>query len=156
MRVVIQRVSEASVMVANNVVGQIEQGLLVLLGIGAEDSAAEASLLAEKTATLRIFSDEDGRFNLSVQDVGGGILVVSQFTLYADTRKGRRPSFAGAAPPEQAVPLVETFLESLRKKGLFVATGIFGAHMKVALVNDGPVTITLDSATFRESRRGTS
>lgn len=152
MRAVIQRVSRASVTVTNTVVGQIEQGLLVLLGVGAEDDVGEASLLAEKIATLRIFSDEDGRFNLSVQDIGGSILVVSQFTLYADMRKGRRPSFATAARPEQAEPLVETFTESLRDRGISVATGIFGAHMDVALVNDGPVTITLDSNTFREPR----
>ncbi|MEM8529902.1 MAG: D-aminoacyl-tRNA deacylase [Chloroflexota bacterium] len=156
MRAVIQRVSRASVTVTNTVVGQIEQGLLVLLGVGTEDGVEEAALLAEKIATLRIFSDEDGRFNLSVQDISGDILVVSQFTLYADTRKGRRPSFVAAARPEQAEPLVETFIEFLRNKDLSVATGRFGAHMDVSLLNDGPVTIILDSATFREPRRGSS
>ena len=153
MRAVIQRVSEASVSVAGEVVGQIGTGLLVLLGVGRDDSSAEAELLAEKTAHLRIFPDDAGRFNRSILDIGGAALVVSQFTLYADTRRGRRPSFTQAAPPEVAAPLVTTFAAALRTYGLEVATGSFGAHMRVALVNDGPVTILLDSATFLEPRR---
>jgi D-aminoacyl-tRNA deacylase len=153
MRAVIQRVSEASVTVAGAAVGRIGRGLLVLLGVGVGDSAADAELLAEKTANLRIFPDADGRFNRSLLDVGGGALVVSQFTLYADTRRGRRPSFSDAAPPEAATPLVDTFAAALRRMNVEVATGAFGAHMHVALVNDGPVTILLDSETFREPRR---
>ncbi len=147
MRAVIQRVTEASVTVDNQIVGQIGSGLLVLLGIGAGDQLAEAALLAEKIANMRIFADDDGRFNRSALDVGGAALVVSQFTLYADTRRGRRPSFAAAAPPELAAPLVDAFVAALRQRGMTVAAGIFGAHMQVALLNDGPVTIVLDSAT---------
>jgi D-aminoacyl-tRNA deacylase len=149
MRAVIQRVTEASVTVNNQVVGQIGCGLLVLLGIGVGDQLAEAMLLAEKIANLRIFADDDGRFNRSALDVGGAALVVSQFTLYADTRRGRRPSFAVAAPPELAAPLVDAFVAALYERGMMVATGVFGAHMHVALVNDGPVTIVLDSTTFK-------
>lgn len=147
MRVVVQRVAEASVTVDNQVVGQIGAGLLVLLGVGAGDGPAEVALLTEKIANMRIFADDDGRFNRSALDVGGAALVVSQFTLYADTRRGRRPSFAAAAPPEVAAPLVDAFVAALRERGMTVATGIFGAHMHVALLNDGPVTIVLDSAT---------
>lgn len=153
MRAVIQRVSEASVEVDGQVVGAVGQGLLVLLGVGQGDGAAEARLLAEKTAQLRIFSDEAGKFNRSLVDVGGGALVVSQFTLYADTRKGRRPSFTDAAPPELASPLVEAYAAALAGYGIPVATGVFGAMMRVGLVNEGPVTIILDSATFRQPRR---
>lgn len=109
-------------------------------------------MLADKTAQLRIFPDEEGRFNRSLVDVGGGALVVSQFTLYADTRRGRRPSFAGAAPPDVAAPLVETFVAAMRDHGVHVESGVFGAHMQVALVNDGPVTIMLDTDTYREPR----
>ncbi len=145
MRAVIQRVTEASVTVNNQVVGKIGCGLLVLLGIGMGDQLAEATLLAEKIATMRIFADDDGRFNRSALDVGGAVLVVSQFTLYADTRRGRRPSFTMAAPPEIAAPLVDAFVAALRERGMTVATGVFGAHMHVALINDGPVTIVLDS-----------
>ncbi|MEO7909357.1 MAG: D-aminoacyl-tRNA deacylase [Roseiflexaceae bacterium] len=145
MRAVLQRVTEASVTVDNQIVGQIGSGLLVLLGIGAGDQLAEATLLAEKIANMRIFADEQGRFNRSVLDVGGAALVVSQFTLYADTRRGRRPSFAAAAPPDVAAPLVDAFVAALRERGMTVATGVFGAHMQVALLNDGPVTIVLDS-----------
>ena len=152
MRAVVQRVSQASVTVGDEVVGAIGQGLLILLGIGVGDSEAEARLLAEKTANLRIFADEEGRFNRSLLDVGGEALVVSQFTLYADTRRGRRPSFSDAAPPEIAAPLVDIFADELRRLGVAVSTGRFGAMMQVALVNDGPVTILLDSATFREPR----
>ncbi len=145
MRAVIQRVTEASVTVNNQVVGKIGCGLLVLLGIGMGDQLAEATLLAEKIATMRIFADDDGRFNRSALDVGGAVLVISQFTLYADTRRGRRPSFTMAAPPEIAAPLVDAFVAALRERGMTVATGVFGAHMHVALINDGPVTIVLDS-----------
>ncbi|WP_448539354.1 D-aminoacyl-tRNA deacylase [Roseiflexus sp.] len=152
MRAVVQRVSQASVTVGDEVVGAIGQGLLILLGIGVGDSEAEARLLAEKTANLRIFADEEGRFNRSLLDIGGEALVVSQFTLYADTRRGRRPSFSDAAPPEIAAPLVDIFADELRRLGVAVSTGRFGAMMQVALVNDGPVTILLDSATFREPR----
>jgi D-tyrosyl-tRNA(Tyr) deacylase len=147
MRAVIQRVTEASVTVDNQIVGQIGSGLLVLLGIGVGDQLAEAAQLAEKIANLRIFADDDGRFNRSALDVGGAALVVSQFTLYADTRRGRRPSFAAAAPPDLAAPLVDAFVAALRQRGMMVAAGIFGAHMQVALLNDGPVTIVLDSTT---------
>ena len=152
MRAVVQRVSQASVKVGDEVVGAIGQGLLILLGIGVGDSEAEARLLAEKTANLRIFADEEGRFNRSLLDIGGEALVVSQFTLYADTRRGRRPSFSDAALPEIAAPLVDIFADELRRLGVAVSTGRFGAMMRVALVNDGPVTILLDSAIFREPR----
>lgn len=153
MRVLIQRVSQASVTVEGRVVGQIGLGLLALLGIGAGDGPAEIALLADKLAQLRIFPDEQGRFNRSLLEAGGAVLVVSQFTLYADTRRGRRPSFSDAALPEQAAPLVEQFVAALRAHSLRVETGVFGAMMQVALVNDGPVTIMLDSETFREPRQ---
>lgn len=152
MKAVIQRVTEAAVTVDNQVVGQIGAGLLILLGVGVGDSDAEVKLLAEKTVNLRIFADADGKFNRSLLDIDGAALVVSQFTLYADTRRGRRPSFTNAALPDVAAPLVEAFCGEMRRYGVPVATGRFGAMMKVALVNDGPVTITLDSATFREPR----
>lgn len=152
MRAVIQRVSEASVTVEGRVVGAIGRGLLILLGVGIGDSEAEAKLLAEKSANLRIFADDEGRFNRSLLDIGGEALVVSQFTLYADTRRGRRPGFSDAAPPEIAAPLVEAFIGELRRLEIAVSTGQFGAMMQVALVNDGPVTILLDSAIFREPR----
>ena len=154
MRAVVQRVSQASVEAEGRVVGQIDGGVLVLLGVGAGDGAAEAALLAEKIAHMRIFPDQEGRFNRSLLDVGGSALVVSQFTLYADTRRGRRPSFSAAAAPELAEPLVEAFVAALRQRQVAVATGVFGAHMHVALVNDGPVTIILDSETFRAPRQG--
>lgn len=153
MRLVLQRVSEAAVTVDGQIVGQIGRGLLVLLGVAPEDGPAEAALMAEKTAQLRIFSDAEGRFNLSLLDVGGAALVVSQFTLYGDLRKGRRPSFTGAAPPEHAAPLVAAYADALRALGIPVATGVFGAMMQVALVNDGPVTILLDSDIFKQPRR---
>jgi D-tyrosyl-tRNA(Tyr) deacylase len=145
MRAVIQRVSEASVTVDDTVIGQIGHGLLVLLGAGATDDTADADVLAAKIANLRVFSDADGRFNRSLLDVGGAALVVSQFTLYADTRRGRRPSFSEAAAPEVAAPLIDAFAAALRRLSVEVATGAFGAHMHVALVNDGPVTILLDT-----------
>lgn len=132
--------------------GAVGPGLLVLLGVGQGDGVAEARLLAEKTAQLRIFADEAGRFDRSLIDIGGAALVVSQFTLYADTRKGRRPSFTDAAPPEVAAPLVEAYAAAMRELGVPVAMGVFGASMRVALVNEGPVTISLDSAVFRQPR----
>jgi D-tyrosyl-tRNA(Tyr) deacylase len=152
MKAVIQRVSEASVAVEGEIVGRIGRGLVVLLGVGRGDGAAEATLLAEKIANLRIFPDDAGRFNRSALDIGGAMLVISQFTLFADTRRGRRPSFSDAAAPEIAAPLVEAFAAALRERGLTVASGVFRAHMQVSLINDGPVTIILDSATFREPR----
>jgi len=145
MRAVIQRVSEASVRVDDIAIGQIRHGLLVLLGVGAGDDTADADVLAEKVANLRVFSDADGRFNHSLLDVGGAALVVSQFTLYADTRRGRRPSFSEAAPPAAAALLIDAFAAALRRLTIEVATGAFGARMQVALVNDGPVTIVLDT-----------
>jgi D-tyrosyl-tRNA(Tyr) deacylase len=144
MRILLQRVSSASVTVEGTVVGAIGPGLLLLVGIGQGDSITQVDLLADKVASLRIFSDTDGKFNLSLLDVGGAALVVSQFTLFADTRKGRRPGFTGAAHPDLAAPLVDAFAEALRRKGITVAQGRFGTHMEVALVNDGPVTIMLD------------
>jgi D-aminoacyl-tRNA deacylase len=152
MRAVIQRVSEASVTVEGDVVGRIGRGLLVLLGVGKDDRAREAALLAAKIAQMRIFPDDEGRFNRSALDVGAAVLVVSQFTLYADTRRGRRPGFSDAALPEHAAPLVDTFATALRELGIAIETGVFGAHMHVALVNDGPVTIVLDTATWNEPR----
>ncbi len=133
--------------------GQIERGLVVLLGVAAGDGVDEARKLARKTAELRIFSDAAGRFDLSLQDVGGEALVISQFTLLADTRKGRRPSFSRAARPEQAEPLVEAFVEALRESGVAVGTGRFGARMQVEIHNEGPVTIILDSEELERPRR---
>lgn len=154
MRAVIQRVSRAAVGVGGEVVGAIGPGLLVLLGVGQADGLEEARLLADKIAHLRVFNDADGKFNLSVLDVGGSVLVVSQFTLFADTRRGRRPSFISAGAPEVAAPLVERFIEEVRALGLTVAGGKFGAHMEVELVNDGPVTIVLDSEDWKLPRSG--
>jgi D-tyrosyl-tRNA(Tyr) deacylase len=153
-RAVIQRVSRASVTVAGERLAEIGQGLVVLLGVAAGDTAEDAQKLARKTAELRIFSDADGRFNLSLLDVGGEALVVSQFTLLADTRKGRRPSFTRAAPPEEAEPLVEAFAAALRETGVEVGMGRFGARMLVEIHNQGPVTILLDSEEFERPRRG--
>ena len=144
MRAVIQRVSEAGVTVEGRVAGAIGKGLLVLVGIGHADTEETARALAAKIARLRIFQDAAGKMNLSVQDVGGGVLAVSQFTLLADARKGNRPSFTDAAPPEAANRLYEAFCAALADLGLPVARGIFGAHMDVRLTNDGPVTIILD------------
>jgi D-tyrosyl-tRNA(Tyr) deacylase len=151
MRAVIQRVKEATVTVEGETVGRIGHGLLVLLGVGHSDTHDVAHSLAEKTAGLRIFEDADKKTNLSLLDVGGAALVVSQFTLYADTRKGRRPSFTDAADPRLAEGLVETFRQALEASGVPTAAGRFGAHMEVSLVNDGPFTLVLDS---RSSPKG--
>ena len=145
MRALLQRVSHASVTVDGKVVGQIGQGLLVLLGVGQGDSEVQVKALADKIVYLRIFGDDEGKMNRSLLDIGGEVLVVSQFTLYADTRRGRRPSFTDAAPPSVAEPLVERFKDAIAAYGLTVADGIFGAYMQVELLNDGPVTIWLDS-----------
>ena len=145
MRAVIQRVRQASVTVADETVGAIDQGLMVLLGVAQGDTAKDAVYLADKTAGLRIFEDEADKMNRSIKDIDGGILVVSQFTLLGDCRKGRRPGFTDAAPPELADPLCEEYVDALRSRGITVATGVFRANMQVALVNDGPVTIMLDS-----------
>lgn len=153
MRAILQRVSSAAVRVEGEVVGQIGPGLLILLGVAEGDTEAEARLLADKTAHMRIFSDEAGRFQHSLLDVGGAALVVSQFTLYADLRRGRRPSFAPAAAPDVAAPLVEHYAAALRELGVSVEMGIFGAMMHVSLTNDGPVTIILESDTFQQPRR---
>lgn len=145
MRAVVQRVGRASVTVEGKIVGQIGRGLLVLLGVTHSDDRAAADYLAEKIAGLRIFEDDAGKMNLSVADTGGAVLVVSQFTLYGDVRRGKRPSFDAAAPPAQANELYEYFVSRLRTLGLHCETGIFQAMMQVELVNDGPVTILLDS-----------
>jgi D-tyrosyl-tRNA(Tyr) deacylase len=144
-RVVIQRVSEASVTVGRETVGAIGQGLMVLLGVAQGDTSQDAKALAEKTAGLRIFEDDAGKMNRSVEEIGGSLLVVSQFTLLGDCRKGRRPGFTDAAPPELADQLYEEYVAALRSRGVNVATGVFRADMQVALVNDGPVTMLLDS-----------
>ena len=146
MRIVLQRVKSASVSIDDVVVGKINQGFLLLVGVGPEDSSDDASYLARKIAGMRIFSDENGKMNLSINQIGGKILSVSQFTLFADTKKGNRPSFTGAASPDFATNLYEEFNELLRTEyGLTVETGEFGADMQVSLVNDGPVTIILDT-----------
>ena len=145
MRAVVQRVSRASVTINEAVAGEIGCGLLVLLGVGAGDTRADADYLAEKIIGLRIFEDGNGKMNLSVAEVGGALLVVSQFTLYGDARKGKRPSFDAAAPPQQARELYEYFVEKIRAAGLRCETGRFQETMQVELVNEGPVTILLDS-----------
>jgi len=149
MRAVIQRVLSARVAVSGEVVGAIDAGLAVLVGISPTDTSAEAVALAAKLAGLRIFRDGEGKMNLSVGDISGGILVISQFTLYGDVRKGRRPSFVGAASPEMAEPLVNELVVALQAHGLATATGTFGAEMKVSLINDGPVTLVLEVADGR-------
>lgn len=145
MRAVVQRVTRASVTVTGQVIGEIEKGLVVLLGIARDDTKVEAAYLIDKIAALRIFDDEDGKMNLSVKDVNGGLLIVPQFTLYGDVRRGLRPSWIEAAPPEVAEPLYEFFVRQARSVVDEVATGKFQAMMQVELVNDGPVTILLDS-----------
>jgi D-tyrosyl-tRNA(Tyr) deacylase len=144
MRAIIQRVQKSQVSISEDVVAAIDQGLLILLGISPTDNEALAQKMAGKIATLRIFEDDEGKMNLSLLDVGGEALIVSQFTLYADTRRGRRPSFTQAAKPEFAEPLVNVFVEMMQQQGVRTQAGVFGAHMQVALVNDGPVTILLD------------
>lgn len=146
MRAVIQRVSEARVTVEGQVVGEIGAGFMVLLGVGQGDSEADAEYLAEKIANLRIFEDAGGKMNVSLLDTGGSALVISQFTLYGDVRKGRRPGFSSAAPPDEANRLYQYFCERLAGYGIPVARGVFQAHMDVALVNQGPVTLLVDSA----------
>jgi D-tyrosyl-tRNA(Tyr) deacylase len=147
MRVLLQRVNRATVTVEGQITGQIAHGLCLFVGVGEGDTQAQADRLAEKVVNLRIFNDEEGKFNRSLLDVAGGALVVSQFTLYADPRKGRRPSFSAAARPEVASPLCDYFTDKLRELGVKdIGRGVFGAHMHVEIHNDGPVTIWLDSA----------
>jgi D-tyrosyl-tRNA(Tyr) deacylase len=146
MRLVIQRVSEASVTIDQTVTGRIGAGLMILCGIENDDTAEDVAWLVQKVTQMRIFSDAEGKMNLSVKDIGGGLLVVSQFTLHASTKKGNRPSFIRAARPEQAIPLYEQFMSALEADtGRKVERGVFGADMQVALINDGPVTIVIDS-----------
>lgn len=156
MRLIAQRVTRGRVSVEGEVKGQVGLGLVILLGVGPADTADDARTLATKIANLRIFSDDDGRINRSVIDVGGGALVVSQFTLYADTSRGRRPGFSLAAPPEQADPLVQRFADELRALGVPVETGVFGGDMLVEIHNDGPMTIALSTDPWptRVSGRG--
>lgn len=144
MRLLLQRVSSASVTVSGRVTGQIARGYLLLVGFTHDDDAAKLEWMADKVQGLRLFADAEGKMNLGIEDVGGQLLVVSQFTLYGDAQKGRRPSFIDAARPEVAIPLYERFLTLLRERGLHVETGDFGAMMDVALVNDGPVTLWLE------------
>jgi len=150
MRALVQRVSRARVSVEGRVTGAIERGLLALVGATHGDDRAAAEWLARKTAELRIFPDGEGRMNRDVRETGGAVLVVPQFTLYGETRRGRRPDFYGAARPEEAAPLVERFAASLEAMGLAVGRGVFGAHMEVELVNDGPVTLMLESPVVQE------
>ncbi len=145
MKSVIQRVSQASVTIDDVVVGEIQKGFMILLGITHTDTEKDVKWMVDKIAGLRVFEDENGKMNLSLEDVEGELLIVSQFTLYGDARKGRRPSFIDAARPEKAIPLYEKFVEMAREKGVKVATGEFGADMKVSLINDGPVTLIVDS-----------
>jgi len=151
-KAVLQRVDHASVQAEAAMVGEVGRGLLAFLGVAEGDTEEDARRLAEKTVHLRIFNDAAGRFNLSVVDIEGEILAVSQFTLLADARKGRRPSFTGAAPPEEAERLFDYFVEQVRRAGVPVKTGRFGAHMHVTILNDGPVTIVLDSREFAPAR----
>lgn len=145
MKTVIQRVSESHVKVDGNIVGEIGKGLMLLVGIDENDTKTDADWLVQKILNLRIFGDEDGKLNLSVQDIKGEILCISQFTLIADYKKGNRPSFIKAAKPDKAIPLFDYFKQELSKSGLKTESGIFGADMKVSLINDGPVTIVMDS-----------
>ena len=152
MRVVIQRVSEASVTVDGIVTGKIDKGFLLLVGVSKGDTSNEAVVMAEKISKMRIFEDENGKMNLSLFDVCGSVLAVSQFTLCADCRRGNRPDYLNAAPPREANELYELFCEEMKKKNIPVEKGIFGADMKVSLLNDGPVTIVLDSEDLKKSR----
>jgi D-tyrosyl-tRNA(Tyr) deacylase len=145
LKAVIQRVSEASVQVEGNTVGQIRKGLMLLIGIDEQDEKTDANWLIQKILNLRIFGDENEKLNLSIKDISGEILCISQFTLIADYKKGNRPSFIKAAKPDKAIPLFEYFKEEIAKSGLKTESGIFGADMKVSLINDGPVTIVMDS-----------
>lgn len=147
MKIVIQRVSESHVKVDENIVGEIRKGLMLLVGVDENDTETDADWLVQKILNLRIFGDEDGKLNLSVQDIKGEILCISQFTLIADYKKGNRPSFIKAAKPDKAIPLFDYFKEEISKSGLKTESGIFGADMKVSLINDGPVTIVMDSVT---------
>lgn len=149
MRALIQRVKHAAVTIDGAVQGQIEQGLLILLGVCEGDTAQDAAYLADKCTGLRIFTDENDKMNLSCADIGGGLLIVSQFTLYGDCKKGKRPNFMRAARPETAIPLYEQFIAQCKASGLPVETGTFGADMQVSLINDGPVTIWMDTAEMR-------
>ena len=153
MRAVITRVKSADVAIDGATVGKIGQGLLILLGIGPQDSSAEVEKMADKILGMRIFSDEEGKMNRSVQDIGGQVLVVSQFTLYGNCRKGNRPSFTGAAAPDHAIPLYEQFLQHCADRGFPPQHGQFGADMQVSSINDGPVTIWLDSEDLAQRRR---
>ncbi|MBP8252447.1 MAG: D-tyrosyl-tRNA(Tyr) deacylase [Herpetosiphon sp.] len=152
MRAVIQRVSNAHVVVDHAIVGAINRGYVVLLAVTHNDTLDHVRMMAEKILNLRIFPDEQGKFDRSVRDVGGGVLVISQFTLYADTRKGRRPSFIASAQPNHARPLIDAFVQHVADQGIHVATGEFGAHMDVTLTNDGPVTIMLDTDDWGAAR----
>lgn len=145
MRVVIQRVTEAAVSINEEISGKINKGLLILVGIGQDDHTEDIQWLTQKITNLRIFSDYDGKMNLSILDIKGEILLVSQFTLYASTKKGNRPSFIQSAPPTIAIPLYEQFIQSLKETRIAIQTGQFGADMKISLTNDGPVTIIIDS-----------
>ena len=145
MRAVIQRIERAAVSVSGETVGSVKKGLLIFLGVGKGDDEQDIKYIADKALALRIFEDGDGKMNLSVTDIGGELLVISQFTLYGDCRKGRRPSFDTAMPPKDANVMYERFVEYIKKSGLKTETGVFGADMRVELVNDGPVTINLDS-----------
>lgn len=144
MKLVIQRAKQASVTVENNVVGKIEKGFVVLLGVGPEDTIKEAEYLVQKLVKLRVFTDENDKMNLSIKDIEGELLIISQFTLYADCSQGNRPSFINAAKPEKAKELYEYFIEKCREQEIKVETGVFGAYMQVSLINDGPVTIILE------------
>ena len=146
MRAVVQRVSSSKVTVEDNITGQIKKGLLVLLGVTHEDTSSDVDYMIDKILNLRIFEDENGKMNLSLKDVDGELLVVSQFTLYGDCRKGKRPRFTNAARPEVATPLYEEFVQKSKEQNIVVQTGQFGAHMMVDLINDGPVTMLLDSS----------
>ncbi len=152
MRIVIQRVTEAKVTVCNKVCGQIKNGFLLLVGVEKGDTESESVMMAEKISKMRIFSDENGKMNLSLADVGGDVLAVSQFTLLADCRRGNRPDYFNAAPPALAEALYELFVEEMKSKNIHTEKGVFGADMKVSLVNDGPVTIVLDSQSLKKSR----